>query len=108
MTGFDDREKAFEAKYSHDEEQDFKIRARRNHLLGAWVAERLGLSGDAATAYARECAEADFKEPGEHDVLEKVQKDLAAKGVELSEHQIQREMDSLMETAREQIKTESA
>ena len=72
MSNFDDREKAQEAKYAHDQEISFKANARRNKLLGLWVAEQLGLSGDAADAYAREVIESDFEEPGDEDVFRKV------------------------------------
>ena len=106
MSGFEDREKGFEAKYSHDEAQTFKIRARRNRLLGEWAAGKIGLSGDAVAAYARQCMEADFTEPGENDVVEKLKKDFAAHKAEVSEHQIRREMERLLETARAQIMAE--
>ncbi len=60
MTTFDKREEGFEKKFALDEELKFKADARRNKLLGLWAAEKLGLSGDAATAYAREVVAADF------------------------------------------------
>ena len=37
---FDDRERAFEAKFARDEEMQFRIIARRNRLLGQWAARR--------------------------------------------------------------------
>ena len=52
MTTFDDREKAFEAKYALDQEQEFKAIARRNKMLGLWAAEKMGLSADSADQYA--------------------------------------------------------
>ena len=70
MTTFDKREEGFEKKFALDEEQKFKAEARRNKLLGLLVAEKLGMSGDAATAYAKEVVAADFEEDG--DVLRKV------------------------------------
>ena len=81
MTTFDKREEGFEKKFALDEEQKFKAMARRNRLLGLWAAEKLGLSGDAATAYAKEVVAADFEEAGDDDVQNKVVKDFAAKGV---------------------------
>ena len=68
MTTFDKREEGFEKKFALDEEQKFKAMARRNRLLGLWAAEKLGLSGDAATAYAKEVVAADFEEAGDDDV----------------------------------------
>lgn len=108
MTTFDEREKGFEAKYKHDQELQFKVGARRNKLLGLWAAELLGLSGDDATAYAREVIESDFDEPGDDDVLRKVHGDLSAKGVDKSQHQVRKHMDELMDVARRQIMDEVA
>lgn len=105
MTTFDKREEAFEQKFAHDEELQFKATARRNKLLGLWAAEKMGLSGDAATAYAKTVVEADLAEAGDADVVAKVLADLTAAGIAQSEHQIRRTMDELMPTAIEQIKT---
>lgn len=107
MNSFDDREKAFEAKFQHDQEMQFRIQNRRNKLLGLWAAELLSLTGEAADAYAKEVVMADFDEPGDEDVFRKVQGDLAGKNVDISEHRIRRQMEELMGTARQQIMTEA-
>ena len=107
MTTFDDREKGFEAKYKLDQETRFKITARRNKLLGLWAAERIGISGAEAEAYAKEVVAADFQRPGDDDVLEKVLGDLLAKGIEVSDADVRREMERLLEVAREQIQGEA-
>jgi hypothetical protein len=99
MTTFDKREEGFEKQFAHDEELRFKANARRNKLLGYWAAEKLGLSGDEAAAYAKEVVMSDFEEAGDHDVFKKVRKDFDAKGVAQSDHQIRRTMDELMEKA---------
>ena len=104
MTTFDKREEGFEKKFAHDEELKFKAEARRNKLLGLWVAEKLGLSGDAANEYAREVVAADFEEAGDGDVLRKVMRDLGAKGVAITEPQIRVKMDELMAQAIAQVK----
>lgn len=104
---FDDREKSFERKFALDEELSFRSHARRNKLLGLWVAEKLGLSGDDAQAYAREVVKADLEEPGEEDVFRKVRGDFDAKGVEQSDHQIRRAMDELLAEAVRQIEAEA-
>jgi hypothetical protein len=101
---FDKREEGFEKKFALDEEQKFKAFARRNRLLGLWVAEKLGLSGDAANAYAKEVVAADFEQPGDNDVIHKVMRDLAAKGVALTEEQVSSHMDTLMAEAIAQVK----
>jgi hypothetical protein len=104
MTTFDKREEGFEKKFAHDEELRFKAMARRNKLLGLWAAEKLGLSGTEAEAYAKEVVMADFEESGDHDVFRKIRKDFDAKGVTQSDHQIRRTMDELLARAVEQIK----
>ena len=104
MSTFDKREEGFEKKYALDEEQKFKAEARRNRLLGMWVAEKLGITGDAATAYAKEVVAADFEESGDGDVVRKVLGDLTAKGVAVSEPELRVKMDELMATAVAQVK----
>ena len=105
--GFNDREKGFEAKYQHDQETQFKVTARRNKLLGLWAAEKMGLSGADAEAYAKEVVVADFEEAGDDDVLRKVLGDLTDKGVGIDERGVRKEMDRLLATASEQINAES-
>jgi hypothetical protein len=104
MSTFDKREEGFEKKYALDEEQKFKAEARRNKLLGLWAAEKLGMTGDAATAYAKEVVAADFEEAGDADVQNKVVKDFAAKAVAVSAQEVRVKMDQLMATAVAQIK----
>jgi hypothetical protein len=104
MTTFDKREEGFERKFALDEEQKFKAEARRNRLLGLWVAEKLGLSGDAASAYAKEVIAAEFEEAGDAEVVRKVSRDLAAKGAAVTEAQIRVKMDELMAQAAAQVK----
>lgn len=106
MTSFDEREKAFERKFQHDEELKFKAEARRNRLLGLWAAEKLGLKGDDATAYAKEVVAADFEEPGPEDVIRKVMGDFNEKSVDISEHMVRRQLDECMGRAMEQIMQE--
>jgi hypothetical protein len=105
MTTFDKREEGFEKKFAHDEELRFKANARRNKLLGLWAAEKLGLTGAEAEAYAKEVVVSDFEEAGDHDVFRKIRKDFDAKGVAQSDHQIRRTMTDLLEQAIDQIKS---
>jgi hypothetical protein len=105
MTTFDKREEGFEKKFAHDEELKFKATARRNKLLGMWAAEKLGITGPAAEAYAKEVIAADFEEPGDNDVFRKIRRDFDAKKVAQTDPQIRKAMDDLMETAIAQIKT---
>ena len=103
MRQFVKREKGFEQKHCRDQEFNFKVQARRNKLLGESAAEKLGLDGAAAVAYAKEVIVPGFDEPGGDDVLRKVFRDLEPKGVETSEHLIRREMDKLLEVARSEL-----
>jgi hypothetical protein len=105
MDSFDKRKEGFEKKFAHDEELRFKATARRNRLLGLWAAEKLGLKGAEADAYAKEVVVADLEEAGDHDVFKKVRKDFDAKGVAQSDHQIRRTMEELMARAVEEVKT---
>jgi hypothetical protein len=103
MTSFDKREDGFEKKFAHDEDLRFKAEARRNRLLGLWVAEKLGLSGDAAKDYAKAVVAADFEEAGDADVVRKVMGDLAAKGIAMTEAPLRAKMDELMAQAIAQV-----
>jgi hypothetical protein len=103
MTTFDKREEGFEQKFAHDEELRFKATARRNKLLGLWAAEKLGLTGTAAEAYAKEVVAADFEEPGDHDVFRKVRRDFDAKRVTAAVAEIRKVMSELLAKAAAQI-----
>ncbi len=106
MTTFNDREKAFEDKYKHDQDLQFKVEVRRNKLLGLWVAEMLGLAGADADAYAKEVVSADFEEPGDADVIRKIQADVQPKNIDLSEDRLRKKMDELTAVAKQQIMSE--
>jgi hypothetical protein len=103
MTQFDDRERAFETKFAHDEEMKFRIIARRNRLLGHWAARQMGLSEAEADAYAKDVVRADFEEAGDHDVIRKVLGDLTAAGIECDEDKVQDALRNKEIEARRQI-----
>lgn len=103
MTTFDEREKGFERKFQHDQELAFKAKARRNRLLGLWAAERLGLTGEGAEAYARDVIAADLQKPGGQHVVDKVAGDLAKKGVKLDATCVRAELDRFMAEAKKQL-----
>ena len=104
MSTFDQREDSFEKRFVHEEELQFRAEARRNKLLGLWAAEKLGITGPAADSYAKEVVAADFEEPGDGDVFRKIRKDFDAKKLAISDQDIRRAMDELMEQAIAQIK----
>ena len=103
MSQFDERENAFENKFAHDAEMQFKAEARRNKLLGLWAAELLGKSGEDAAEYAKEVIKADFEEAGDEDVYRKVSGDLGDKA---SEAEIRAKMEELMGAAKAQLMEE--
>ncbi len=103
MSTFDDRENAFENKFAHDAEMQFKAEARRNKLLGLWAAELLGKVGDDASAYATEVVKSDFEEAGDEDVYRKVSGDLGDKA---SEAEIRAKMAEFLAQAKAQLMDE--
>jgi hypothetical protein len=103
MTTFDDRENAFENKFAHDAEMQFRAEARRNKLLGLWAAELMGKTGDDAGAYAKEVIKSDFEEAGDEDVYRKVSGDLGDKATEA---EIRAKMVELMSVAKAQLMEE--
>ena len=103
MTNFNDRERAFESKFAHDEEMKFRITARRNRLLGHWAARQMGLSDAEADSYAKDVVHSDFEEAGDHDVVRKVLGDLTAAGIDTDEASIQEALRNKEIDARRQI-----
>jgi len=104
MTTFDKREEAFEKKFVIDEELRFKAVARRNKMLGAWAAEKLGKSGADAQAYAKDVIAAEFDGAGDDGVIAKVMGDLKAKGVALGEDELRTKMDEWLAQSIAQVK----
>ena len=106
MSTFADRERDFENKFKHDAELKFKVTARRNRLLGEWAADQMGLSGEARAAYAKDVVASDFQKPGDDDVLEKVQADMKAAGIDMETARLRKHMDDLMGEAKAQVMAE--
>ena len=107
MTTFNEREKAFEKKYEHDQDLKFKVNARKNKLLGLWAAGLMGKSGADAEAYAKDVVLADYEKPGDSDVIEKLVKDLAAAGKPTEEHTVRRQAERLLAEAKAQLMKET-
>lgn len=103
MTTFDDREKAFENKFAHDQELEFRIQARRNRLLGEWAAVKMGLTPEETDAYAKAVVQADFEEAGDEDVIRKLLGDLTAAGTDIIEADIRAKLDEMSIEARRQL-----
>ncbi|HEY8592936.1 MAG TPA: DUF1476 domain-containing protein [Sphingomicrobium sp.] len=103
MGQFEDRERAFETKFAHDEEMKFRITARRNRLLGEWAARQMGLSDVETESYAKDVVRSDFEEAGDEDVIRKVLGDLTAAGVETSDEAVREAIRHKEVEARRQI-----
>lgn len=107
MTDFNDRQKGEEAKFAFDQENAFKIMARRNRLLGQWVAQRMGLTAEETDAYAKAVVQADFEEAGDEDVIRKLLGDLTQAGCEADEAEIRAALEEKHIEARRQLMAES-
>jgi hypothetical protein len=103
MTTFDNRENAFENKFAHDQKMDFAVEARLSKLYGLWAADKLGLSGADADTYAVSVVEANLEEPGFLDVLRKVRADFDEKGLDISNHVMEAELEKCHVQAKQQI-----
>lgn len=108
MSQFDDRERAYEAKFAHDEEMNFRIIARRNRLVGEWAARKMELSEEETASYAKDVVRSDFESAGEDDVVRKVLGDLTSAGVEVDETEIREALGHKMIEARRQIIQENS
>jgi hypothetical protein len=104
MAEFDDRERAEEAKFTLDQELEFKAQARRAKLVGLWAAELMGLTDAAADDYAKSVVMADMEEAGTEDIFRKIRADLDLQAVQLSDHQIRAKLEECLAAARQQIK----
>lgn len=103
---FTKREKGEERKFEMDQQQVFRAESRRNKLLGLWLAEHFGITGDSAGEYAKEVVMADLDEPGIEDVMRKVMSDIESKGASVTEEQVRAKIVELDAVAIEQIKNE--
>ncbi|MDX3910218.1 MAG: DUF1476 domain-containing protein [Sphingobium sp.] len=103
MTTFDDRERAFENMFAHDQEMLFRIVARRNRLLGEWAAAKMGLTPEETDAYAKSVVQAEFEEAGDEDVIRKVVGDLTSAGVDTDEPTVRGALEEQAVIARRQL-----
>ena len=103
MTTFDDRERAFEAKYARDEDMAFRIIARRNRLLGEWAARLMGLSEAETDAYAKDVIRSDFEEAGDEDVIRKLLGDLTSAQVDIDDGKIREALTHKTVEAKRQL-----
>ena len=107
MTTFDERERAQEDAYQHEQELVFRQRNRRNKLFGLWIAEEhLGLGREAAADYAKAVVLADFDAPGSAAMLAKVRADLDQAGRTVPDEVISTTLQRLEIEARRQVMEE--
>lgn len=107
MSNLDERKNAFESQFAHDQEKMFKIEARCCKLFGLWLAEKLGLDAEEANAYAAGVVSANLEEPGFDDVKRHVMPDITSKGLDISEHMVDTQLQTFFAEAEKQIATES-
>ena len=103
MSSFDDRERAFEAKFAHDADIEFRITARRNRLIGQWAAEKMGLTPEETDAYAKAVVQADFEEAGDEDVIRKLLGDLTSAGIDIDDAAVRKALGEKLVEARRQF-----
>lgn len=103
MTIFDERERAFEAMFAHDQEMQFRIMARRNRLVGEWAAAKMGLTPEETDAYAKAVVQADFEEAGDEDVIRKLMGDMTSAGVDIDEAGVRAALEEQAVVARRQF-----
>ena len=103
MTTFENRENAFENKFAHDADLQFKITARRNKLVGQWAAGKMGLTPEETTSYATSVVQADFEEAGDEDVIRKLLGDLTSAGIDVDDAMIRAALEDKMVEARRQF-----
>ena len=101
MTGFDEREKSFEKKFELDQELAFKLKVRRNKLLGLWAAGRMGLAGEAGEQYARAIAELRYHD--DEELIAHILQDTTEKGVALDATRTRAELALAAAEAKKQL-----
>lgn len=99
----DKRKKGFEDKFALDGELQFKVRARRNKLMGLWVASQLGYDEEKAKAYALEIVDEDLKKPGDSDVIDRIRHDLTTAGVPADDKQLNKKLIECENEAKKQL-----
>lgn len=100
MSGMDDRRAAFENKFAHDQDLQFKVEAKACRLFGLWLAGQIGLSHAEAQAYANEVVGYNLKEPGFDDVLRQVRPNIEARGLALGDDELNARLATFMDEAK--------
>ncbi|PPR47796.1 MAG: hypothetical protein CFH19_00163 [Alphaproteobacteria bacterium MarineAlpha5_Bin9] len=101
MNTFDERKKGFEAKYINDQESEFKIRAKRNKLIGLWAAEIIKPSN--VDEYVKQVRLSDLEEPGDEDIIKKLLDDFENSSQKISRNVIEEKLIELENLASEEF-----
>jgi hypothetical protein len=106
MTTFDEREKAFEKKFTYDQDLKFRAESRRNKLAAEWAGAKLGITGSALEDYVKAVRKADLAQKGDEDVVLKLRQDFDAKGVQVTDAEIRKALSDFLAQAVTQIEGE--
>ena len=101
MNTFDEREKAFEAKFKQDEDVKFKLKAKRNKLLGEWAGETL--QKENLEEYIKEVRESNLVKPGDEDIIEKIMKDFSSNNQEITREELLQKITECEKKARDEL-----
>jgi hypothetical protein len=101
MNTFDERKKAFEAKFKQDEDLKFKLTAKRNKFLGEWASQKL--QKENPDEYIKEVRESDLEKPGDEDIIEKILKDFASNNQELTREELLLKFSEYEKKAKEEL-----
>ena len=93
MSNFDEREKGFEAKFKHDQDLEFKIRSKRNKLIGFWAAEQLNKNESEIDEYVTQVRQSDLEKPGDDDIIDKLVKDFNLKNLNIDRNEIKTKIE---------------
>ena len=99
MTTFDERERAFEKKFAHEQDMLFHATVSRNRAIGLWAAEKLGKRGADAEAYANSIVAAGVGKPGDTVIIDRIAGDFRAVAVGIPRDEVGAELGRLMGAA---------
>ena len=101
MNTFDEREKAFEAKFKQDEFLKFKLTAKRNKLLGEWASQVL--QKENPQEYIKEVRESNLEKPGDEDIIEKLLKDFSSNNQKITREELLQKFSECENKAKEEL-----
>ena len=102
MGEFQNREEGFERGFVVEEEIAFKSLARRNRLIGLWLAQLIGRAGAEADSYASAMVAAQVG-ASEEALFEAIRSALGQAKVEMSDNRIRRKIAETTAEARAAI-----